>query len=74
MRKRRKLSIKKIIKNLKPYIKMDKRIINFDDTEIKKCSFHQNKSFILINDIDSNKAVVSNKLPFGKHDFISFIG
>ena len=53
---------------------MDKRIIKFDDTEIKKCNFHQNKSFILINDIDSNKVVVSNKLPFGKQDFISFIG
>ena len=42
----------------------------FDDTEIKKYKFHQNKSTISINDIDINKIVVSNKFPFGKKDFI----
>ena len=32
------------------------------------------KAPILINEIDINKAVVSNKLPFGKKDFKYFIG
>ena len=53
---------------------MDKNIIKFDDTEIEEYKFHQNKSPILIIDIDVNKIVVSNKLPFGKQDFKYFIG
>ena len=32
------------------------------------------KNPILINDVDINKIVVSNKLPFGKQDFKYFIG
>ena len=28
----------------------------------------------ILNDIDTNKMVVSNKLPFGKQDFKYFIG
>ena len=35
--------------------------------------FHQ-KSHISTNNIDINKIVVSNKLPFGKPDFKYFIG
>ena len=53
---------------------MDKKIIKFDGTEIEEYKFHQNKSPILINDMDMNKIVVSNKLPFGKQDFKYFIG
>ena len=53
---------------------MDKRIIKFDDTEIRKYKIHQNKRPISINYIDINKIVVSNKLPFSKQDFIYFIG
>ena len=41
--------------------------------KLKKYKFHQNKSPISTNDIDINKIVVSNKLPFGKQDFIYFI-
>ena len=41
---------------------MDKKIITFDDTEIQKYKFHKNKSLILINIIDINKIVVSNKV------------
>ena len=48
---------------------MDKKIINFDDTENEKWKFHQDKRPVLINDIDINKIVVFNKLPFGKRDF-----
>ena len=53
---------------------MDKDFIKLDDNENKKCNFHQNKSPISINDIDINKVVVSNKLPFVKQDFKYFIG
>ena len=61
-------------KKLKQYIKMDKKIINFDDTEIEEFEFHEYKSPILINDINIDKIVVSDKLPFGKQDFKYFIG
>ena len=36
--------------------------------------FHQYKSHILINDIDINEIVVSNKFAFDKQDFEYFIG
>ena len=53
---------------------MDKKIIKVDDTEIEVYKFHQSESPISINDIDINKIVVPNKLPFGKQDFKYFIG
>ena len=40
--------------------------INFDDSEIEKYKFHLYKSLILIDNIDINKVVVSNKVSFGK--------
>ena len=40
--------------NLKPYIKTDKTVIQFDDTEIAEYKFHKNKTLILINNIDIN--------------------
>ena len=61
-------------KKLKQYIKMDKKIIKFDDTEVEEFEFHEHKSPILINDINIDKIVVSDKLPFGKQDFKYFIG
>ena len=57
---------------LKPYIKMDKKILKFDDTEIEK--FRQYKRPISIDNIDFNKIVVSNKISFDKKDFKYFIG
>ena len=48
---------------------MDKKIIQFDDTEIEKYKFHQYKSSILIGNIDINKIVVLNMVSFGKKDF-----
>ena len=48
---------------------MNKKIIKFDDTEIKEYKFHQYKSHISIKDIDINEIVVSNKFHFGKQDF-----
>ena len=52
---------------------MDKRIIKFDETEIEKYQFHQYKSPVSVNDIDTNKIVLYNKIPFGKQDFKYFI-
>ena len=43
--------------------------MKFDDIEIKEYIFYQNINPISINDIDINKIVISNKLPFGKKDF-----
>ena len=53
---------------------MDKKIIKFDKTEIEKYKFHQHKSPILINNLNINKIVISNKASFGKKDFKYFIG
>ena len=39
----------------------------------KKNKFHQHKSLILINNLDINKIVASNKVPFGTQDFKYFI-
>ena len=66
--------LQKLQKILKPYIKMDKKVIEFDDTETEEYKFHQYKSPILINKIGINKIVVSYKFPFSKHDFKYFIG
>ena len=53
---------------------MDKKIIKFDDTKTEEYKFHQNKSPISINDLYTNRIVVSNKLKFGKQDFKYIIG
>ena len=53
---------------------MEKKIIKFNDTGIEKYKFHQYKSPILINELNINKVVVSNRFPFGKRDFKYFIG
>ena len=53
---------------------MDKTIIKFDDNETEEYKFHQYKCLILIENIDINKMVVSNKFLFSKQDFKYFIG
>ena len=60
MKKSRKLKIKKIMNKIKPYIKIDNKVIKFDDTEIEENEFYQYKIPIWVNDIDINKIVVSN--------------
>ena len=52
---------------------MDKLIIEFDDSRIEEYEFDQFKSPISIKDIDINKIVTSNNVPFGKQDFKYFI-
>ena len=46
--------------------------INFDGADIEEYKFYQDKCPILINNIDINKIVVSNKFSFGKKDFIGY--
>ena len=58
---------------LKPYIELDKKFLKFDGTEIEIYNFHQDKRPILIENIDINKMVVSNKISFGKREFKYFI-
>ena len=53
---------------------MEKTIIKFDDIKIPKQKFHQHKRPISIKNVDSDKIVVSNKVPFGKKGFKYFIG
>ena len=47
---------------MKVYIKMEKTIINFGDSEIEKQKFHQYNSPILINNIDISEILVSVKV------------
>ena len=53
---------------------MEKTIIKFGDIEIQKQKFHQQKGLISIKNIDIDKILVSNKVPFGKKGFRYFIG
>ena len=48
---------------------MHKKIIKLHDTGIEEFEFHEYKIPILINEIDINEIVVSDKFPFGKQDF-----
>ena len=50
------------------------KTITFGDIKIKKQKFHQIKGLISIENIDINKIVLSNKVPFGKKGFKYFIG
>ena len=60
---------------MKAYIKMEKTIIKFGDSEIQKQKFHQHKGPISIKYIDINNiVVVSNKISFDKKGFKYFIG
>ena len=45
---------------------MENTVIKFDDIKIPKQKLHQHKSPILIRNVDNDKLVVSNKVPFGK--------
>ena len=56
-------------KFLKEYITMDGKIIKFGVAGTEEYKFHQNKSPILISDIDINEIVVSNNLPFCKQEY-----
>ena len=55
---------------------MNRKIINFNDKNIKKSNFYnKNKKIFNISDIDINKILVSKKEHYGKHNsFKYFIG
>ena len=55
-----------ICKKIKLFVKMDRKIITFYDTEIEKYKFHQNKNSMSINYIDIKEIIVSKKFLFGK--------
>ena len=59
---------------MKVYIKMEKAVKKFGDSDIEKPKFHQYKRPISIKNIDNNKIVVSNKVSFGKIGLKYFIG
>ena len=48
---------------------MDKKIKKIDDTEVEKYELYQYKIPILIDDIDLNKILVSNRISFIEIDF-----
>ena len=50
-------------------MKIDEKIVKLNNTKIAKYKFHQHKSPILINNVDINKILVSNKGSFDKMDF-----
>ena len=43
---------------------MEEIILKFGDIEIKKQKFHQHKGPISIKNVDINKIVASNKVPY----------
>ena len=51
-------------------MKMDKKTIKFDDTEIEEHICHQHKNPISINNIDINKVVISNKQKLKKYEYV----
>ena len=54
---------------------MSEKNKNFDKKKIKKSKFYRNKKVSSINDIDTNKILVSKKEPYGtKNSFKYFIG
>ena len=54
--------------------KEHEKVIPFGDTEIEKHKFYCHKNPILIDDLDINKIIVSNKVSFRKKGFKYFIG
>ena len=45
---------------------MENTVIKFDDIKIPKQKSHQHKRPISIKNVDNDKIVVSNNVPFGK--------
>ena len=59
-----------------PYIRMNRKSINFDNKNIKKSNlYNKNKKIFNIDYIDVNKILVSKKEQYGKYNsFKYFIG
>ena len=48
---------------------MEETIINFSDSKMQKQKCHQHKGPISIKNVDIDKVIVPNKVPFGKKGF-----
>ena len=56
-------------------MKMGKEVLTFRDMEIeKKNKFYHHKSPIFLEDLDIEKALVSNKIYLGEKNYKYFIG
>ena len=53
---------------------MGKEILTFGDIEIEKNKFYCHKSLILLEDIDTEKVLVSKKISSGEKNYKYFIG
>ena len=53
---------------------MEETVIKFDDIKISKQIFHQHKRPFSLKNVDNDKILVSNNVPFGKRGFKYFIG
>ena len=53
---------------------MEKAIIKFDDIKVPKQKFHQHNRPISLQNVDIDKIVVSNKVPFSEKGFKYFLG
>ena len=53
---------------------MDKEIFISGDIEIEKNKFYRHKAPILLEDVDTEKVLVSNKISFGEKNHKYFIG
>ena len=69
------MTVRNIIKhkNLLSYIKTGKEIVTFADIEIEKLKFYCQKSPIILEDIDNEKALLSNKISSGNKSYKYFI-
>ena len=47
---------------------MEETVIKFDDIKISKQIFHQHKRPVSIKNVDNDKILVSNNVPFDKMD------
>ena len=52
---------------------MGKKIITFTDIEVENINFIDTK-YLSIDDVNINKIIVSNKVPFGEKGFKFFVG
>ena len=53
---------------------MSKELLIFGDNAIDKCNFHHSKYLIDINNMDTDKILISNKVSFGKEGCKYFSG
>ena len=52
---------------------MSEKTINFGDKEINKNDFYNNKKQFNINDIDTNKILISKPVSYGKNNMKKYI-